>query len=345
MRCCTGRSIVVRQIESGNPFRINSDRFYLIRETSKGKRLVRNAKVKILNHSLTNRDIEINTNSHGFRYPELESPKPSNEKRILFLGDSVTLNNYLPEEETFTAIAEKILNQGNAQAKIKLINAGVEDIGINEELEILKEDGMKIEPDIVVVDFYLNDSRPPWGFDEELGHPDWIRQHSFLAEWIYKRFQLSNWFKQTGRQRMRWVNDQFKYKWWLTEEEFMKLAQSASDDWGAGWDDQTWTIVEEKFRELKDLSIVNNFKVIVIAFPVSFQLRTNFVDDYPQTKLKQLADSNDFAFLDLLPTLRDDYQVSHSRGQELYLDQAHLTTYGNELAGKKIAEFIRDFKL
>lgn len=329
----------MNQIESGNPFTISSDRFYLLRETTKGKRLVRNAKVKILNHQLTNRDIDIATNSIGFRYSELSSEKPATEKRVLFLGDSVTLNNYLPEDETFTRIAEKIINDNSRRLSYQFINAGVEDIGITEEMEILKEDGLSIKPDAVVINFYLNDSRPPWGFEAEQGHPGWIRRYSFAVQWILNRYQLSSWFTKTGTERMKWVNDQYKYKWWLSENELRSLAKSAAYDWGAAWEQDSWTVVDQKLAELKNLSEKFGFRVVVIAFPVEFQLRANFIDDLPQKKLSALAQKYNFLFLDLLPTLRQSYLINHPIGKEPYLDQAHLTTFGNEVVAEVIAKF------
>lgn len=341
VRCCTGRSVVIRQIESGNPFTINSDRFYLLRETDKGKRLVRNARVTILNHHLSGRDVDIITNAQGFRYNELSPKKAPDEKRILFLGDSITLNNYLPEEETFTKRAEKIVNEGSKNNQYKFINAGVEDIGITEELEILKEDGLSIKPNVVVLNFYLNDSRPPWGFDNELGHPGWLRSHSFAVEWMYKRFKLAQWFQKTGSQRMRWVNDQWLYRWWDDTNDFRTFTQSAAYDWGAAWEEHSWGVIRSKLEELKQLSDQHGFSVIVIAFPVNFQLRTNFIDDYPQKQMRELSQEYNFEFLDLLPTLREAYQSNRRLGVELYLDQAHLTTYGNELAGEEIAKFLK----
>lgn len=340
-RCCAGRSMVIRQIESGNPFTINSDRFYLTRETDKGKRLVRNAQVMILNHSISGRDIPITTNSQGFRYDQLDREKPSGEYRVLFLGDSVTLNNYLPEEETFTRIAESRMYQAGYH-NVKLINAGVEDIGLTEEIEILKEEGLSIHPDLVVVNFFLNDSRPPWGFDEELGHPGWLRRHSFATEWLYKRLKLSEWFSHEGSVRMRWVDDQYKYKWWENEEDFRRLAASASYDWGAAWEHDSWKTTENRLKELKDLGAINHFRVAVVVFPVKFQLRTNFIDNYPQQQMKELAEKYEFHFLDLLPALFKAHREGLQSGLEdkVYLDHAHLTTYGNEIAGEEIAAFL-----
>lgn len=345
IRCCTGRSMVVQQIESGNPFTISSDRFYLLRDTPHGKRLVRNARVMILKHQLTNRDIPINTNSQGFRYEDISEQKELSEKRILFLGDSVTLNNFLPENETFTKIAEYALRKQHSDQQLKLINAGVEDIGLSEEISILKEEGLAIHPDLVVVDFYLNDSRPPWGFEKETGHPGFLRRNSRAIEWFYDRFKISQWFKSTGEERMQWVNKQYELKTWQTDQQtFRQLAESAKFDWGAAWQEDSWGSVKEKLSELKRLSSQYGFAVAVIAFPVNFQVKTVFMDNMPQQTLSTISTNLGFAFHDLLPTLRqvnekDDEDKKPDR-QELFLDQAHLSTYGNQIVGKNIADFL-----
>lgn len=344
VRCCTGRSVVIKQIESGNPFSM-SDQFYLIRETTKGKRLVRNANVRILNHQLSGRDVDIKTNDQGFRYDTLRQEKDPSEMRVLFLGDSVTLDSYLPEDETFLRIAEQQIRDAFPTHTVKLINAGVEDIGLSEEIDILKEEGLSIHPDWIVVNFYLNDSRPPTGFDKELGHPGWLRSHSFALEWIYKRLKLSRWMSQQGENRMRWVNEQYLLDWRRNPEEFRKLTQSATFDWGAAWNNESWTGIEQQLKELQQLSREHHFSVGIVAFPTNFQLKTVFVDDLPQKKISELSKSLGFQFVDLLPKLREvneqDDKAQRLDRKELFLDQAHLSMYGNRVVGEYLAEFLK----
>jgi len=56
---------------------------------------------------------------------------------------------------------EAALN-GPGRARVQAINCGVGDIGTREEADIFREKAAAIKPDLVVIEFYLNDSRPPW---------------------------------------------------------------------------------------------------------------------------------------------------------------------------------------
>jgi len=141
---------------------------------------------------------------------------------------------------------------------------------------------------------------------------------------------------------MRWINDQFKYKWWLTEDEFRNLAKSAAFDWGAAWEGDLWEVVNSKLNELRYLSLQYKFNVAVVVFPVEFQTRTNFVDDLPQKTLAEISGDYDFEFLDLLPALRNAYSTNHKLDKEIYLDQAHLTSLGNEVVSQEIARFLSE---
>ncbi len=57
-----------------------------------GVRLNPNVSALIKNHTLSGRDVRIQTNSIGLRYSEL-APKQISKKRILFLGDSITFGH------------------------------------------------------------------------------------------------------------------------------------------------------------------------------------------------------------------------------------------------------------
>ncbi len=194
VRLFGAQSVIVRQVESGEKASFMHDPQFLIRKTNKGLRLMRNARVTILNHQLSGLDIDINTNSHGFRDEEL-GEKNEGEKRILFLGDSITLGDYLPAEEVFVEVAEEVLKEKFGD-NLEAVNAGLSDIGIKEEVDILKEEGLKTEPNLVILDFYLNDSRPPWGFEDEPGKRFFLRRYSLATEWVFNKFKLWRWLER-----------------------------------------------------------------------------------------------------------------------------------------------------
>jgi hypothetical protein len=71
------------------------------------------------------------------------------------LGDSITFANYLREESTYVHLVGTLGAQMGRSWNT--INTGVGTIGLANELAILKETGLSVHPDVVVLDFYLND--------------------------------------------------------------------------------------------------------------------------------------------------------------------------------------------
>ena len=135
----------------------------LIQQTPKGKRLIPGANVVIKNHWLSGRDIPVRINARGFRGDDVAAEPTRGVPRILMLGDSITWGDYVRDEETYVRQTADVLESALGY-RVEVINAGVGDTGSQEQIDILEESGLQIHPDIVVLGFYLNDSRPPVGF-------------------------------------------------------------------------------------------------------------------------------------------------------------------------------------
>jgi tetratricopeptide (TPR) repeat protein len=91
----------------------------------------------------------ISTNSRGWRgVREFSFQKPPGVKRIVLLGDSFTFG----EEEEDEHIWSEVLCE--ALRKWEAINLGVHGYGTDQELLVLREEGVKYQPDIVVVGFF-----------------------------------------------------------------------------------------------------------------------------------------------------------------------------------------------
>ncbi|MBI2948402.1 MAG: SGNH/GDSL hydrolase family protein [Verrucomicrobia bacterium] len=327
------RVVAARLADAG--FLVQSDPELLIRSTTRGRRLVPGAHVRILNHRLSGLDIDMQINSLGFRDCELSPRKSPGEFRALVLGDSITWGDYLPAEAVYVEQAERRLNPSLDGRRVELINAGVGDVGIREELEILEESGLAAQPDLVVLSFYVNDSRPPWGFAGEIGRPDWLRRHSALAAEAYRAFRLERWIKAQGEERFVWIYGLGEGQWKRDPAAFDRLAWMARYDWGAAWQPESWSKVEAELARLRRLSARHGFRVLVVAFPVRFQVETEFLDDLPQRELAKRARENGFGFLDLLPTFR-----SH-RGEKIFFDHCHPGAEANVWIGEALARHIR----
>ena len=327
---------VVRQKADSWGEVIESDSDFLTINTQNGKRLIPNARVVIRNHLGSKRDIFLNINTAGFRGQEIPMEKKSDEIRILILGDSITLADYLQENETYVGQIEKYLHQWIKDRTIRVINGGVADIGLKEEIDILAEQGLAVRPDIIVIAFYLNDSRPPWGFLGESGRHGWLRRHSLLAAKIFEELEFSTWIQSKGKNRSRWIYGIRTLNWAHDKKAFLKLASMARYDWGSAWQTDSWKDIDQQLKRLKTLSKQHRFKVAVVAFPVVYQIKAKFVEDTPQKTVQKLVDRLGFRYLDLLPLLR-----AH-RNEDLYLDHCHPGENANDMIGKAIAVFLKE---
>lgn len=94
-------------------------------------------------------------NSRGLRDREYAFAKPAGTKRILALGDSYTWGYGVGDEELYTEVLERAAaRDGRA---VEVLNAGVSGWGTDQEYLFFREEGIRYEPDIVVVTFFFND--------------------------------------------------------------------------------------------------------------------------------------------------------------------------------------------
>ncbi len=309
---------------------------FLVQDTARGRRFVPNAHVVIKNHYLSKQDVQIDINSLGFRGAEIGPEKSSNERRIVFLGDSVTISDYLPENETFPFLVGQSLQSAHPEKKVVSINAAIGNIGTEEEVNILEDSAAATKPDLVVLGFYLNDSRPPWGFSGEIGDRGWLRRHSVLAETVYEQLEQRRWIEKQGVDRFAWIEKSLRLDWRNNPEALKELAGDARYDWGAAWQPSSWAVVEKELSRLKTQTQRIGAPVLLVAFPVIYQVEAQYLEDGPQRELRNLASKLGFTFLDLLPQLRAASQ------KKIFYDHCHLTKMGNAIVAEAIANNIRD---
>lgn len=306
--------------------------------TPTGKRLMPNTRLLIRNHRLNGRDVEIVTNSLGFRGPEL-GDKLKNQIRILVLGDSITLGDYIGYEEVYVSQLEKELRTNGEL--VHVINAGVGAINLETEYYILKEKGLFTKPDIVVVGLYLNDAseslvieplKAPFCYSRFL---TWVREKIFIIEktiLLKRQMRLLKVF--TGERKLN------RGAWANNPSAFDAEIASAFTDWGYAWTLDAWDEINRWLVRINDLGKVEGFKVIVVLFPVRYQVEADFLNDVPQEFFHKSMDRLNIPHLDLLQVLREEWK---STGNELFYDQCHLTPYGNSVVGHAISKFLMEW--
>lgn len=94
----------------------------------------------------------LNTNSKGFRgRKDIPYHKNTNKLRILILGDSYTFGDEVSDNETYAFYLQEMLPH------TEVINLGVHGYGHDQMLILLKEEGVKYKPDIVILGFVRSD--------------------------------------------------------------------------------------------------------------------------------------------------------------------------------------------
>jgi lysophospholipase L1-like esterase len=315
----------------------------LILATAEGRRMRPDAVAVIRNHRISGRDVVIRTNSLGLRGPEPESRRCATT--ILFVGDSVTAQDYLPLGETFVAtVGELARSRGHAWCAV---NAAVSGTGIDNHLRMLDHFGPRIHPDLVVVGLYLNDFRESL-FLLPSPPPPWLRW-SWLACTVTdalrrERLQASfdqhlGAYRDELEERRREIRTRFAtLEPGLGDDRRVEeLITSTVHDWGGAWTQQAWEILTPALAAARERGRVLGAQVIVAAFPVRHQVEANTVFDYPQRRLGTLCQELEIPYLDLLPILRTEVG---RQGSELYYDHCHPTAGASPVIAGAIYDFL-----
>ena len=103
-------------------------------------------------------NVNITTNSFGFRDHEVSPEKNDSVCRIIFLGDSFTLGWGVDVDSTFSKVLEKRLS--GQRKKYEVINTGIGNYNSIMEVELFKLKGLALKPDLVILMFFVNDVEP-----------------------------------------------------------------------------------------------------------------------------------------------------------------------------------------
>lgn len=99
----------------------------------------------------------IRVNQLGFRGPELAIAKSSNTYRIAVLGDSIAFARYLDAEDAFPGLLPDRLVARVPGRRFEVVNASLGGRDTWEEVVLLEQRVLDLQPDLVVMQVCLND--------------------------------------------------------------------------------------------------------------------------------------------------------------------------------------------
>jgi lysophospholipase L1-like esterase len=119
-------------------------------------------------------DLVFRVSSHRTRGPDFPHAKPPGEKRLLCLGDSFAFGLWCTDEETLVGQLASL-----AQERERTLGTGVTwralDLGVpgyhsGQQLRAFEQDGLALDPDVVVLYFNTNDiEQTGFEYDDRLG--------------------------------------------------------------------------------------------------------------------------------------------------------------------------------
>ena len=138
--------------------------------------------------------VEVTTNSLGLREGERLRAKPPGTYRIVALGDSITMGWGVSQDMTFPAQLERQLNARPPRGfpeglRYEVLNLGVGNYNTVQEVMRLKNIGLDLAPDLIILGYFINDAEPT-------PKPDrgFLIEHSYLYAFAASRTRM---FKPT----------------------------------------------------------------------------------------------------------------------------------------------------
>ncbi len=127
--------------------------------------------------------VHVQTNSLGLRDREIPTIKRRDEYRVLMMGDSVVFGVGVEAEDSISFQLENLLNQEAAKdRRYRTINMGVPSYNTEQELIQLRDVGLSLEPDLVLLFFIPNDIEPKmWVFEKRSNLAANLAQRSYAA--------------------------------------------------------------------------------------------------------------------------------------------------------------------
>lgn len=256
--------------------------------------------------------VTVRTNSEGFRGEELP-PKNDTTLRIVCLGDWLTFGEGVENSQTYPALLEAALRRSHPERDIQVVNAGTPQYGSLDELVYFKSFAARLEPDIVIAEFYAGDdfeqARVAAGDREEIQDDRLIQKYTFststgprwlvVLNWLKHRSHVVNWASErAGNVSMR-------------ANLLSELEQASS----AHFSDAEAQLAKAQLAEIQAVGAMQGARTLFLFAPEKMQVLSR--EKAPVRAagvVMAVAQETGAGFLDLTPML-----VEHADPASLYL--------------------------
>lgn len=300
------------------------------------------------------------TNGIGLRNEPI-GPKRPGVLRILGLGDSFCYSNSVELKETFFKQLEDLGRQGPG-GEVEVINAAVPAYSTVQEYRYLRRDGMRLDPDIVVLGFYVgNDFQDSYELFDSAGRPTIdvvegeLRANENFPSARYDRqeralrtatLSLRSFFSSHSELYV-FLRERFGEVLWKMglrnnppPPDFCARVPSAAMEAG-------WARTRGVLDSVAVLCSSHNVRLLVVLLPTQYQVHpdlwthhfTTFgLDpgdydlDRPQRLMREYCEQRGIEYVDVLPAMR----AHASSGHLFYPIASYMTPSGHRLVAAAV---------
>ena len=277
-------------------------------------------------------DVVYRFNSLGYR--DDEPGAGPGVRRIVLLGDSVSFGLGVRQDRIYAALLEAALRRQFGPAW-EMDNLAVFAYHTGHELETLEEDGLRLRPELVLVQFYMNDfSIPPPaapgappprpGLGDRLTA---VKNRVLYSSALYRRLNQivegAAYLLAHGARR-RWFPETLS----SVEARGERAMLEAHPDDGR-------IAAFQALRQIRDRARERGAGTLVILSPDELQLFTPKYDGINR-RMAEFCRRAGIPLFDPLPALR-----ASPRRADLYLDGVHLTETGHRMMAGLLLDELR----
>lgn len=274
---------------------------------------------------------EFSTNSMGLRDDEIGA-KQAARVRILALGDSFTWGWGAAQGEEWISVVQDVLNQDAGKDSVECINGGVNAYGTENELELLRQIGPQISPDVVLVGFFANDYT-----DNVLGATGvYTVKDGYLHDHFSQKMFRENFLARESH-LYRLITSAFgeaQRRWKHVPPSTQPLKQFSEAEF-----EQGMQLAEKHLLAMQRECEVLGARLAVVWLPADVYALSREAPDVPlQRELQRRIEAAGIPSIDLLPVVRAEQNVSG-----LYIrGDGHFTSRGNKVAGRAVAKWLEE---
>lgn len=256
------------------------------------------------------------------------------DKRILLLGDSVAWGDGIDyPEQLFSSILEKKLAAKDHKT-YEVINAGVFGYATFQELRYLELYGMKLKPDMIILQFCLNDvlerytNFAQFGGDNIVLGIDTRNTIKGVHGLLFRNFRA---YEEINRGLIKLMRKQEAYR----------VENLVSDKLDAELL-KAWDLTLSELDGIRAIAAKANIPLLIMIPPYRFQLDDCERKNQPQKKLMNFADEHKIPVIDLLPDFAYIHKQEKFKDVELYNDENHLSVDGHSLTAEILVTPVSD---